>query len=247
MKKLFIILIVAGFLCAGPATAHILEDIWDKYADMAENTQQVQLDCPGKVIGKKIGSGNASFEHNWEFRAKTYELHFDDSSILARSIYSLALFSGDISSELPKEKFYSGVLGFHYSIKQVCAWLNHTFTQRKTLLKNENILVGYLLSDNVLKIDNGIFVSTGAVDHILGAAPGKKRGFEQNIRHERMHVFWDKHPTFKAEFKKKWATMTEVDKNTVRKSLKNYNEHNEDQIIEEWAVKSAEKNRNWLK
>ena len=38
---------------------------------------------------------------------------------------SLAIFTGDVSDDLPKETFYSSVRGFHYDIKQVCEWLNY--------------------------------------------------------------------------------------------------------------------------
>lgn len=246
MKRILLALLMA-IMCASPLYAHVLEDLWHKYSLQVEkDSQKQQKTPPGKIVGVEIGKGASSFYHMWKFRSHTYEIHYDDPVDLARSIYTLALHAKDISSDLPKEKFYNGVLGFHYTVDQVCDWINNSLKNNKSIFDEENILIGMLLCDKVLNIDHGKFVPTGKIKHVLGAAPGKKRTFEYNIRHERLHVVWDESLEFKNNAINTWSNMTDKEKDRVRKELKNYDQTNEQQLVEEWAVKQAEKNTKWI-
>lgn len=223
------------------AQALELEEIWHKYAPLTDiSSDAARKQTPGRILGAPQGRDTASFDYHWKYRWRTYELHFAEPALLARSIYGLALHAGDVSPKLPKEKVYNGVLGFHYSLNQVCAWLNDVAAKRQTLTPEENWLVGVLLQDGVIAIHKGGFGSTGKIRHILAAAPGKKRSFAANLRHERLHVFWDENSAFRAREMDSWKTMTEVERAEARNVLKNYAQNNESQLIEEWAVKRAE-------
>lgn len=241
--KIILLVLAIYFTCTSSANAHVLEELWDKYSYHIEKIDfDTQSPFPGKIIGTNNVCSNKikSFNHNWEFREFTYEIYYENPVQLAKAIYSLALHAKDIDVTLPVEKFYSGVLGFHYSVKQVCDWINNLLKNKNTFSKEESALIGILLSDNVIRIENGKFTQTGKIEHILGAAPGKKRTFYFNLRHERLHVIWDKDSTFKNKSLKIWSNMTEDDKNKIRMNLKKYNQKNESQIIEEWAIKQAE-------
>ena len=132
------------------------------------------------------------------------------------------------------------MLGCHYSLEQVCAWLNDAFTQQKTLTAEESALVGLLLQDGVLSVVNGRWQAGGHVRHVLAAAPGKKRDFAKNLRHERLHVYWDEDAAFRERETAAWAGLSEAERQKQRDRLKNYNQSNEQQLIEEWAVVRAE-------
>ena len=239
MKKILTILMLA-VLWAMSASAHLLEDLWNRYAPKSASVQSVRGQTPGRVMGRSPGKDTSSFTYHWKYRWRTYELHFEDSAKLARSVYGLALHAGDVSPRLPREKFYGGVLGFHYSVNQVCAWLNDAAAKRLTLSEEENRLVGMLLQDGIIAIEKGGWGRTGKVSHILAAAPGKKRSFAENLRHERLHVFWDEDSAFRARERAAWKQMPEGERARVRRELKNYAQDNEPQLVEEWAVKRAE-------
>ena len=223
-----------------PCEAHLLEDLWNKYAPIATDHNEERLQTPGRILGKAQEEGTASFAYHWRYRWKTYELHFVSSSQLAHSIYGLALFTGDVSPNLPKDKFFGGVLGFHYSVNQICAWLNDVWAKHLTLTNEENFFVGLLLQDGVIAISKGGWSKTGKINHVLAAAPGKKRTFAENLRHERLHVFWDESSVFRAREIDAWRKLKASEQAEARKKLKNYSQNNESQLIEEWAVHRAE-------
>lgn len=181
------------------------------------------------------------FTHKWKYQATTHELFYEDHRALARSIYSLALHTGDVDSSLEPQKFIEGVLGYHYKITQVCDWLNAVVSKNitKPELDEEN-LIGVLLSDGVVTIKDGNFVSTGKYSHILAASSGKKRSFSDNLRHERLHVFWDESSDFRNKALEEWKELSEEERQKARKTLYQYSQDNEEQLIEEWAVKKAE-------
>lgn len=241
MKKILTVLLVTA-LWAMPASAHLLEDLWNKYAPMSSPVKQQEArgQTPGRILGSAQGQGVSAFGYQWKYRWRTYELHFDDPAMLARSVYGLALHAGDVSPNLPREKFFSGVLGFHYSVNQICAWLNDAAVKRRTLSEEENQLAGMLMQDGVIAIIKGGWGRTGKADHVLAAAPGKKRSFAENLRHERLHVFWDEDSAFRARETTAWKKLPEAERAQVRGRLKNYAQNNEPQLIEEWAVKRAE-------
>ena len=238
MKK-FLVLFLLAVLWAAPARALLLEDLWNKYAPLAPGQQEARQ-TPGRVMGAPQGLGTAAFDYYWKYRRRTYELHFDNPAALAGSVYGLALHAGDVSPSLPREKFLGGVLGFHYSVNQICNWLNAVAAKRQTLSAGESAFVGILLLDGVITMADGGWQGTGKARHVLGAAPGKKRGFAENLRHERLHVFWDEDSAFRARELDAWRKMPEAERAQVRAQLKNYAQDNEPQLIEEWAVKRAE-------
>lgn len=81
---------------------------------------------------------------------------------------------------------------------------------------------------------------SGPVRHVLGAAPGHKRTFGDNLRHERLHIRWDEDPGFREKSEKQWAALSDDQKAQARRQLPQYPA--EAQLIEEWAVGLAEKN-----
>lgn len=238
------------FLLALPCQAGVLEDMWDKYAPPADKTSSPSASTapaskatatPGRVLGQSSEARNAVFAFAWRYRETTYELHYEVPQALARSIYGLALHTRDVDESLAVERFIGGVLGFHYSVSQVCDWLNDV-TRGKFAAPtlDENMLVGMLLQDGVLVMKEGRFVSAGKVHHILGAAPGKKRQFAANLLHERLHVFWDEDAAFKKQALAEWNALSDEERQSAKKSLARYASGNEKQLIEEWAIGKAE-------
>lgn len=233
-------LLAAIFLDTFTLQAHVLEEAWHKYAPLAEK-EQPKENCPGLILGPAPGKGESAHSHVWKYRAQTFEIHYARPAELARSIYSLALFVHDVSPNLPREKFYGGVLGFHYEAAQIAAWLNHALAEHAALSPEENAFAGYMLRSGIVKIGEKGFEPGGKINHVLGAAPGKKRKFAENLRHERLHVFWDEDEAFREREMDAWNSQPEAEKEKARGELKNYDPKNESQLVEEWAIKRAEK------
>lgn len=240
MKKI-LILFLLQFLAPAFTSAEILEELWEKYAP-EDFREERQLPTPGIVYGQPAGTGESSFFYQWQYRPKTYEMHFQDPVKLASGLRSLALFTHDISPELDPEKFYKGVTGFHYSTRQIADWLNHSLATRQTLNQAENEFAGELLKNGVVTISSTGFAPGAKINHVLGAAPGKKRSFAQNLLHERLHVFWDENNQMRQTAHAAWKNLTESEKEAIRKRLKNYDQNNGEQLLEEWAIMEAEKN-----
>lgn len=243
MKIFFLCMLLV--LGAAPSEAHVIEELWNKYSPKTEVTPvqtpvQSATATPGRQLEKAPEQGEAAFVWPWKYRSSTYELHYGNPSELARSIYGLAVYVHDVRPDTPREKFYTGVLGFHYSTAQICAWLNDAQTQQQELSAEENIFLGMLLQDGVIRLGRQGFISGGSIQHVLGAAPGKKRSFAANLRHERLHVFWDEDAAFRTSQQNIWQNLDEQTRSSARKALKNYAQDNEKQLIEEWAVKNAE-------
>ena len=253
MKRtgLFILLFC---VCSQTAYAHLVEDLWEKYAP--ESSESVAPPSvtpapagpvqdsglkPGRDFSAAASGGDSpAFLEPWKYREKTYELHYAEPEKLAQSIYSLALHAGDISADLPREKFLGGVLGFHYSVSQICAWLNDVFAWSKDLSAEENAFIGLLLQDGVVRVTNGSWHEGPQINHVLGAAPGKRKAFDETLHHERLHVYWDEDEAFRTRETQAWENLSEAERETQRDRLKNYNQNNEQQLIEEWAVIRAE-------
>ncbi len=210
-----------------------------KLDNTIEEKNEVDINkSPGRIIYKHLGEKESSFNYNWKYRKSTYELHFASSEKLAKSIYGLAVFTADVSKEVPLSKFKKGVQGFHYNVHQVCDWIN---SKNLNLSYDESWLLGLLIADGVIVLSDGKFIPSNKIKHILGAGPGRKRSFEQNLRHERLHVFWDEDKKFREVWKDRWNKMAKEQKENEIKNLKNYNQNNPNQIIEEWAIYNAEK------
>ena len=197
--------------------------------------------APGRILGQAGPEFEKSFAENWGYRAQTYEIYHPDSTRLARLVYALARHSGDIDGSLAPDRFVAGVKGFHYHIDQVCAWLNDlTAGKSPDPALDELVLAGLLLEDKILAVKGGRLVPAGPVRHVLGAAPGNKRTFDDNLRHERLHIRWDEDPDFREKNKQQWAALSDDQKAQARRQLPQYPA--EAQLIEEWAVGLAEKN-----
>lgn len=238
MKKLLLLFVL--FAPLSSVNAHVLEEAWEKYSSLSQSplNEEVKL-TPGELLGRS--NGQDAFEYPWKYRAKTYEMHFADPRQLARGLYSMALFVGDISNDLPREKFYSGVTGFHYSASQIADWLNWAIQNHIALNEAESEFAGKMLANGIIMLGKNGFEATGAIHHVLGAANGKKRTFEQNLLHERLHVFWDEDKDFQNQAMTEWNSLSGEEKENIRKMLKNYNQQNEAQLTEEWAISNAEK------
>lgn len=257
--------LLVAIICffSGVSEAQTIEDIWNKYlpatqpegansrADV-EATLQGERNgkdvapasstefFPGRQIGRPQGSGEAAFVYPWKYRHQTYELHYENPQLLARSVYGLAIFTGDVSDDLPKETFYSSVKGFHYDIKQVCEWLNYIIKNERELTVEEKFLINLLIEDKFIIFKENTYSPGEGVSHLVAAAPGSSRSFANNLRHERLHVYWDEDVYFQSQFRAKWILLSNSEKEKVREKLKNYNQNNEQQLIEEWAIKISE-------
>jgi hypothetical protein len=218
-----------------------IQRLWDRYAEKI-SFFTVQGNGPGRRVGEDAAFAVFMRESAWKYRAVTYELYFASSAVLARSVYGLAIQSGDVDKTMPLDRFEKGVRGFHYSVAQVCAWIDAVFADDRAVhTDEERRLIRWLLDDGVVKIVDGKeAVPGGTVSHILGAAPGRKRSFEINLRHERLHVFWDEDAVFSSEYRQKWDAMSAGEKQKVQKSLSAYSQSNEAQLMEEWAISQAE-------
>lgn len=245
MRKLILFCLFV-ILTASSAQTEVLEELWNKYAP--DNfREEAELPTPGAIYGRAIGAGESSFSYQWKYRPKTYEMHFQDPEKLARGIRSLALYAGDISPDLPPETFYKGVTGFHYSAAQIAGWLNNVIKNKEELNPEENIFAGEMLKDGVVRLGAQGFTPGKEISHALGSAPGKKRSFAKNLLHERLHVFWDEDKQMRDDARSAWGRMSASEKAEIRKRLKNYNQNNEEQLLEEWAILKAEQNEFNLK
>ena len=244
MKKNILLFSCIALLAASPCSAGMLESLWNKYIPTEDGRPLSPPPSPVDIQKKNSVELLGTFTHNWKYQSTTHELFYEDHRALARSIYGLAIYAGDVDSSLDPQKFIEGVLGYHYRVTQVCAWLNAVVSKKTSSpeLDEEN-LIGVLLSDGVIAIKGGNFVPTGKYSHILAASQGKKRPFSDNLRHERLHVFWDEDSVFRERAQQEWKTLSEEERQKIRKTLHQYAQENEAQLLEEWAVKRAETSR----
>lgn len=219
--------------------ADLIPDLWEKYLALSQQSSRINVpNCPGRLL-RNTKTAQATFTDPWKYRRISYEVHFPDSHTLARTVYDLAIHAGDISPKVSRERVEAGVEGFHYSIQQICAWMNDVFNgKRESPISETFLFIGYLMQDNVVVLKDGHFVPSGKIKHVLAAADGKKRNLEENLQHERLHVFWDENPNFQKQARNKWASMTDSERKQEENKLKQYAD-NEELKIEEWAVRSA--------
>ena len=241
MKKNILFFFCAVLWSVSPSSAGTLESLWNKYIPDGSSKPLSSPHSPVNIQRENSVELLGVFTHNWKYQATTHELFYEDHRALARSIYSLALHTGDVDASLDPQKFIEGVLGYHYKVTQVCDWLNAVIAKKITSPEpDEENLIGILLSDGVVTIKDERFVTTGKYSHILAASSGKKRSFSDNLRHERLHVFWDEAPDFRNNAFKEWEALSKEERQKVRSALHQYSQDNEEQLVEEWAVKKAE-------
>lgn len=196
---------------------------------------------PGRLLGTVTPEREKDFIRPWRYRDITYELHFETPLALARTVYSLALHAQDVDKSLPLEKFLNGVLGYHYGTRQICDWINDTVANKFPAAElDEYALLGMLLKDAVITIRNGIFVPAGKITHVLAAAPGKNRTFAVNLRHERLHCYWDEDREFRDKAQAQWNALSEAERADAVSKLGRYAQGNKNQLLEEWAVHQSE-------
>lgn len=240
-------LIVLIMVLAMPLRAEILCNIWEKYAAGATEGELIpkqEKAFPGRNKTSREPDRADFFYNPWKYRATTYEQHFASQRALAASVYGLALSAGDIDATMKRDVFLNNVLGFHYSVAQVCSWLMPAGgTPPLPLTVDEQNFVDELKQDGVIALEQNQCSAAGLIQHVVAATQGRKRTFEQNLRHERLHVFWDEDQEFRDASYSEWKTLSEQQRVEVKNELHQYAQSNELQLIEEWAVKQAEKNR----
>ena len=202
---------------------------------------------PGRIFGEETADGPGerlrAFSWAWRDRAGSYELHNANSRDLARAAKGLAQHSGDIEPRMTLSRLSAVAQSYHYSMEQVCAWLNDAFAGRfKALSQEELVLVGFLVQDGALRVENGRFVPAGLITHILAAAPGKRRDFAESLEHERLHVFWNQSVLFRNAAGQRWRALSESESARVREEFAPY-AADEARLIEEWAIREAEAGR----
>lgn len=220
---------------------------WSRYFAKTEPTlHKGGPGLPGRIFGQEGGDTAErlkAFAWAWRYRPVTYELHYANGRDLARAAYGLALHSGDIDPGMTLARLSAVARSHHYSMTQVCDWLNAAFAGRfKALSQEELVLVGFLIQDGALRVQNGAFVPAGLITHILAAAPGKRQSFAQSLGHERLHVFWEQSAPFRNAAAQLWQALPEEESTRVRKELAPYAE-TEARLIEEWAIRETEAGR----
>ncbi|MEW5722166.1 MAG: hypothetical protein AB1896_03605 [Thermodesulfobacteriota bacterium] len=203
-------------------------------------------DCPGWLAEGWAEKPEALFCEPWPFRQVTYEILLPDRRLLARTIYGLALFTGDLDPSVTLARFERGVGGFHYRVEEVAGWAGALRDGGRTpYTPEEKALLDRLLADRVLAEKDGRTLPTGRFRHILGAAPLDGRSLELNLNHERTHVAWDEDPDFKERHLDLWRSLAPGEKETFLESLKGYGRGDEEKLIEEWAVRLNETRPAW--
>lgn len=234
----------------------VLQDVWERYLEKSKGDAGSASEgarpappasgsasnvMPGRHLGSAPELAAFAKDSIWQYRPVTYELYFDSGEPLARAIFGLARLSGDIRYNMPLVRFEKGAQGFHYSIDQVIHWANGLLADSKLAQTKEELeLLELLLKDGVIVRQGNKAAPGGKIKHVLGAAPGKKRDFWLNLRHERLHILWDEDPNFAESFRQAWAKLTPQEKEAVYDKLKGYSRENEPQLIEEWAIYQAE-------
>jgi len=248
MKK-FLILALAlclplfGSSAAEPGPANgqeVLKSIWEKFFSKTRAAPS-RAEAPGRRVAAPGAEGFTAQEWPWAWRSITYEIIFESREELARSSYGLALKAGDIPGSVGREKFVNGVGGFHYGLDQVCLWANEVFHDLLPAGPEEHRLINWLLLDGAVNILDGEIVPGHRIRHIIGAAAGRKRGLEDALAHERLHVLWDEDKAFRLDNISRWSNLTAEEKKAVFASLPSYTQDSEALLIEEWAVRNGEK------
>lgn len=231
----FCLLVAAVLFGVTPSFAGVTPEQWDMYLAKVQAEPVCTRPCPGRLLA----SISPAFSEAWKYRPMTYELHYDDTKTLARAVYDLAVHSGDIPVTTPREQVENGVQGFHYSVDQICTWIDDVFSgKRGTVSHDSLVLIGYLLKDSVVRVDQGKFKPVDPIRHILAASAGSKRTLDDNLRHERLHVFWDEDESFRQHVRSAWDAMSDAGRKEAENKMKQY-ANNFDLRLEEWGVREV--------
>lgn len=116
----------------------------------------------------------------------------------------------------------------------------HTSDQ---IRENELAFITLLIHDGIIAFDKQQlkYKPQGQIAHVLAAAASKKRSMLTNLRHERLHIYWDQDPSMQQKYIALAQKLSPKEQEQAFKHLINYNQDNIAQLIEEWAVGQAEK------
>lgn len=238
-------------------------ELWYRFMPQAA-TRQGPPRAPGRLPVGSSADVWALYMEDTPWRSLTYESIYASQKSLAQAVFSLARHAGDVPQTLQAARFYAGVQGYHYSVAQVCAWLDSTEVElalpsaavaspaaAKTpqamplgtlppeAVQAATALALQLEADGVVRRTARGWKSTGLVRHVLGAASGRKRSLCVNLAHERWHVRWDEDPTMREQATAAWEALPAEQRLAVRESLRGYSVTTE-VMLEEWAVRREE-------
>lgn len=219
-----------------------LASAWQKFApdQTGQNPEPVRT-LPGRVVGPDPELDRFYPTADWNGRAITYELYFASATELARTVYDLAIQAGDLSPDISLERFERGAQGFHYNCAQLTAWADSVRSGQSGLTTPESrALLDELFAHGILATQHGQTTCPGPITHLMGAAAGKKRSFQLNLNHERLHILWDQDQDFRTQAQRRWHNLTAQEKEQARAALPGYSSVSDEQFIEEWAVRQAE-------
>lgn len=199
----------------------------------AESIQNLKDAHSGHIVGTPPKySGESAFNFYWPYREETYEIVCEKAQDLAFGICALAIFTGDIIAEASRDRFLKGVSGFHYSVDQILSYANDQTINRDL---KEIIFLSMLADGGVLtRVSDGVYQKSDLeVQHVLGAAWGKKRSYELNLKHERLHVYWEQSERLRKAYEARYLALADEERQGILNACKQYNQNNEAQIIEE--------------
>ena len=94
----------------------MLESLWKKYIPTEDGRPLSSPPSPVDIQKKNSVELLGTFTHNWKYQSTTHELFYEDHRALARSIYGLAIYAGDVDSVIRKVRALSGFIGFKGSV-----------------------------------------------------------------------------------------------------------------------------------
>lgn len=252
----FLVAMAATLVLAAPAPADIIPGFGqlDEAQPLSSLTGRKQAPesrfsgnpWPGRMSADLSEADQRLFYQAWPGRSVSYEILLKNKASLAAMVCGLAYFTGDLSTRVPLTRCLRGIQGFHYPIGQIRDWAQALFEGRFEHRNQdpERRLIDWLVAAKALiRTPRGYRAGSG-IDHVCGAAPGKKRTLKLNLTHERLHVLWDLDPAFKARNTKIWRANPEIRERFAREN-RGYADQPESQQLEEWAVRRFETNPPW--
>lgn len=74
----------------------MLESLWNKYIPTEDGRPLSPPPSPVDIQKKNSVELLGTFTHNWKYQSTTHEVFYEDHRALARSIYGLAIYAGDV-------------------------------------------------------------------------------------------------------------------------------------------------------